>query len=85
MSDVRSELQRRIVERALEDPAFRARLLNAPRDALAEELGVELPPDLEIVVVEERPDRVGIVLPVDLGGLGPDAISAMTGRAPEGR
>jgi hypothetical protein len=83
VSDVRSELQRRIVERALADPAFRARLLETPREALADELGVDLPPDLEVVVVEERPDRIAIVLPVDLGGLGPDAVWAMTGRRPD--
>ena len=83
MSDVRAELQRRIVDRAHADPAFRARLLEAPRDALAEELGVELPPDLEVIVIEERPDRIAIVLPADLGGLGRDAVWAMTGRAPD--
>jgi hypothetical protein len=82
VSDVRAELQRRIVDRAQADPAFRARLLETPREALAEELGVELPSDLEVVVVEERPDRIGIVLPVDLSGLGPDAVWAMTGRPP---
>jgi hypothetical protein len=80
--DVRAELQRRIVDRALADPAFRARLLETPREAVAEELGVELPRELEVVVVEERPDRVAIVMPVDLSGLGPDAVWAMTGRPP---
>lgn len=82
VSDVRSELHGRLVERALADPAFRARLLETPREALAEELGVELQPDLEVVVIEERPDRIAIVLPVDLGGLGRDAVWAMTGRRP---
>ena len=82
MSDVRTELQRRIVDRAQADPAFRTRLLETPREALAEELGVELPLGLEVVVVEERCDRIAIVLPVDLSGLGPDAVWAMTGRPP---
>ena len=82
MSDVRAELQRRLVDRAQADPAFRARLLETPREALAEELGVELPSELEVVVVEERSDRIAIVLPVDLSGLGPDAVWAMTGRPP---
>jgi hypothetical protein len=80
--DVRAELHRRIVDRAQADPAFRARLLESPHEALAEELGVELPAGLEVVVVEERPDLVAIVLPVDLGGLGQDAVWAMTGRPP---
>ena len=83
MSDVRAELQRRILDRAQADPAFRARLLETPREALAEELGVELPSELEVVVVEERSDRIAIVLPVDLSGLGPDAVWAMTGRPPD--
>ena len=83
MSDVRAELRRRILDRAQADPAFRARLLETPREALAEELGVELPSGLEVVVVEERSDRIAIVLPVDLSGLGPDAVWAMTGRPPD--
>ena len=83
MSDVRAELQRRILDRAQADPAFRARLLETPREALAEELGVKLPSELEVVVVEERSDRIAIVLPVDLSGLGPDAVWAMTGRPPD--
>ena len=82
MSDVRAELHRRLVDRALADPRFRERLIETPRDALADELGVELPAGLEVVVVEERPDLVAIVLPVDLGGLGQDAVWAMTGRPP---
>ena len=85
MSDVRTELQRRIVDRAQADPAFRTRLLETPREALAEELGVELPSELEVVVVEERSDRIAIVLPVDLSGLGTDAVWAMTGRPPDPR
>jgi len=83
VSDVRAELQRRILDRAQADPAFRARLLETPREALAEELGVKLPSELEVVVVEERSDRIAIVLPVDLSGLGPDAVWAMTGRPPD--
>jgi hypothetical protein len=82
VSDVRSELHHRLVERAQADPAFRARLVETPREAVAEELGVELPAGLEVVVIEERADRIAIVLPVDLGGLGSDAVWAMTGRRP---
>jgi Nitrile hydratase, alpha chain len=83
VSDVRGELHQRLVQRALADPAFRTRLLETPREAVAEELGVELPPGLEVTVIEERPDRIAIVLPVDLSGLAPDAVWAMTGRPPD--
>jgi hypothetical protein len=77
------DLRARIVRRALSDPEFRARLLASPREAVANELGAELPARLEIVVVEEGPDRIAIVLPVDLSGLGRDAVWAMTGERPE--
>jgi hypothetical protein len=82
VSDVRTELHGRLVKRASSDPAFRARLLETPREALAEELGVQLPGNLEVIVIEERPDRIAIVIPADLSGLGTDAVRAMTGRSP---
>jgi hypothetical protein len=78
----RAVLERRIVERALAEPEFRARLLENPRLAVSEELGFELPDGLEIDVVEERPDRLAIVLPVDLSGIGYDGVWAMTGVRP---
>jgi hypothetical protein len=78
----RAELEGRIVERAQADPAFRERLIATPREALSEELGFELPSGLEIIVVEERPDRLAIVLPVDLTGIGFDGVWAMTGARP---
>jgi hypothetical protein len=84
-SPERADLEGRIVSRALRDPGFRARLVATPREAVAEELGIDLPERLEIVVVEERPDRIAIVLPVALDGLGLDAVWAMTGVRPESR
>lgn len=79
----RTELERRIVGRAQKDPEFRARLLDDPKAALAELLGAELPAALEVEVVQERPDRMCIVLPVDLSGMGIDAVHAMIGHQPE--
>jgi hypothetical protein len=81
-STERQALESRLVTRALVEPGFRERLLAAPREAVAEELGIELPDALEIAVVEESPSRLAIVLPVDLSGLGVDAVWAMTGRRP---
>jgi hypothetical protein len=79
----RPELERRIVGRALADPEFRARLIESPREAVAEELGVSLPERLQIEVVEESANRLAIVLPVDLTGIGLDGVWAMTGRRPQ--
>lgn len=78
----RAELEARIVRRAAADEAFRERLIADPHAALSEELGVALPARLEVEVVQERPDALCIVLPVDLSGMGHDATWAMTGRRP---
>ena len=82
MTGTRAQLESRIVARAQSDSEFRARLLESPREAVAEELGFELPERLEVVVVEEHPDRLAIVLPLDVSGIGPDGVWAMTGRRP---
>jgi hypothetical protein len=78
----RAQIERRIVERAQSDPQFRARLIDDPRAAVGEVLGVDLPERIEVRVVEERPDLMCVVLPVDLSGMGHDAVWAMTGRRP---
>ena len=79
----RTELQARIARRAASDESFRERLLDDPRAALEDELGVAIPKRLEVQVVQERPDCMCIVLPVDLSGMGHDAVWAMTGHQPQ--
>ena len=71
-----------MIDRAQSDPQFRARLIEDPRAAVGEVLGVELPERIEVRVIEERPDLMCVVLPVDLSGMGHDAVWAMTGRRP---
>jgi hypothetical protein len=78
----RHGIEGRVVRRAWEDPEYRERLLRDPRSALAEVLGVELPESLEVVVVEERPNRLCIVLPVDLSGISAEAARVMVGEPP---
>jgi len=78
----RPEIERRIIDLAQSDAEFRARLIDNPRAALAEIVGVEMPDFIEVRVVEERPDLICIVLPVDLSGMGRDAVWAMTGTRP---
>jgi hypothetical protein len=81
--DPRTVLLRRISARAATDPGFRQRLLAFPREAVAEELDIPLPERLEVVVIEEQLDRLAIVLPFDLSGLGTDALWTMTGERPD--
>ncbi len=62
MSDM-SAAHRQVVERATSDPDFRARLMADPRAAVSELLGVDLPADVTITVVEQGPSEAVIVLP----------------------
>ena len=59
----RSELQAQLVERATRDQGFRQELLRDPRGVIERELGVQIPPGVEIRVVEETPTTSYLVLP----------------------
>jgi hypothetical protein len=61
----RAEVERRIIERSLQDDAFRERLLEDPRAALEEELGTRLPEEVDVRAVEESADTIYLVLPSD--------------------
>ncbi len=82
MPTQRHAIEGRIVRRAWAEPEFRQRLLDDPKGALGDELGLELPDRLEVVVVEERPDRLCIVLPVDVSGISVEAARVMVGQPP---
>lgn len=59
----RHEIEAQLIEQANVDPAFRRRLLDDPKAAVADLLGVALPPGMEITVLEEQPGRHYLVLP----------------------
>jgi Nitrile hydratase, alpha chain len=62
-SGTADDAQQRIVDRAMRDPDFRARLLENPQQAIQEELGTSLTTATTIRVVEEQPGEVVLVLP----------------------
>lgn len=68
----RAGMERRVVEKSLQDEDFRERLLENPRVTMEQELGVRLPEDLQVVAVEETADTIYLVLPSTspLGGEG---------------
>ena len=68
----RYEIERKIVERSLQDESFRQKLLADPRAALQEELGARLPKEMEVRAVEETADTIYLVIPSasPLGGGG---------------
>jgi hypothetical protein len=59
----RAEMERRIVQRSIEDDSFRQRLLEDPKAAVEEELGMRLPEEVRMVTVEETADTIYLVLP----------------------
>ena len=59
----RAEMERRLVQRSLEDDAFRQRLLEDPKVAVEQELGTRLPEDVRVVAVEETAETIYLVLP----------------------
>jgi hypothetical protein len=59
----RVDLERRLIERSLQDESFRQRLLKDPRATVEQELGAQLPADMQVQVVEETVDTIYLVLP----------------------
>src|SRR5688500_16377964 len=59
----RAEMERRLLQRSLEDDDFRQRLLEDPKAAVEQELGMRLPEDVRVVALEETADTIYLVLP----------------------
>jgi Nitrile hydratase, alpha chain len=59
----RAEVERRLVERSLQDEDFRRRLLEDPRATVEEELGTRLPEGVQVRAVEETAETIYLVLP----------------------
>ena len=59
----RAEMERTLVQRSLEDESFRQKLLDDPRGTVEQELGTQLPEDVEVRVVEESAQSIYLVLP----------------------
>ncbi|MCL2393577.1 MAG: NHLP leader peptide family RiPP precursor [Acidimicrobiaceae bacterium] len=78
----RHNIEQRIVQKAWAEPEYRDRLLADPKAALSEALGVELPERLRVEVVEEQPDLLCIVVPVDTSGVPYPEAQVMMGVAP---
>ena len=69
--------------RAALDPGFRRRLLDDPRAAVREALGIELPPRMRLAFVEKDPGvDLMVVLPdpvEDVGALSDEQLDAVLG------
>jgi hypothetical protein len=81
----RHHIEESLVARAAADPVFGELLRRDPKAALSQHLRVDLPERLKVEVIEERPDRMVIVIPVDLSAFRRPTIDAMVGRPPPPR
>ncbi len=59
----RAELEQAVLRKAAEDGSFREQLLANPRDTLRTAFGLELPPEIDVRVVQETSSIFYIVLP----------------------
>jgi Nitrile hydratase, alpha chain len=55
-------MERRLIEKSLQDEGFRQRLLEDPKAAL-DELGIRIPEGVRVVAVEETADTIYLVIP----------------------
>ena len=56
-------IRERLLEKAVEDETFRARLLADPKETVQDELGIEAPEGLTLMVHEETANTSHLVLP----------------------
>lgn len=59
----RFEFERKLIERAWEDEAFKQELLSNPKAVYAKESGEKIPTNIEIEILQETANKVYLVLP----------------------
>ena len=58
-----AEMERRLIERSLQDESFKQRLLDDPKGAIEQEPETQLREGIEVRVLEESADTIYLVLP----------------------
>ena len=58
------DLEALLIEKAMADEAFKRELMSNPKAAIAQEVGQELPAELEFEVLEQTPTKLYLVLPM---------------------
>jgi len=59
----RGELERELIQKTVDDPVFKARLLKNPKEAIEKHFDLPIPDEVRIEVIVERPGDYKIVLP----------------------
>jgi hypothetical protein len=63
--EARRAFETRLVEAVWRNPAIRERLRQDPRSVIEELVGVTVPSQMELTIVEETPTKVCLVIPVN--------------------
>lgn len=63
MEQARQTLEAQVLERASTDLQFREQLKHDPRETVSRALGVQVPQDITVQVLEETQSKVYLVLP----------------------
>ncbi len=86
----RQALEAELIGKAMKDETFRKELVRNPKDVFERELGIHVPADIAIEVLEESPTTVYLVLPpapssvgVELADAELEHVAGGTGRGPE--
>jgi hypothetical protein len=80
----RAEMERRLIQRSLQDEDFRQRLLDDPKGSVEQELATQLPEGVEVRVLEESQQTIYLVLPFvselgEGGEISDEALEAVAG------
>ncbi len=71
------DMRRQLTDRAISDEVFRSLLVSNPKDAISQELGVDLPDDMQVKVHESDAQTLHLSLPVtEIGEEQLEAIAA---------
>jgi hypothetical protein len=60
------DIEQLIINKAMEDEAFKQELFSNPKAAITKELNVELPDEVEIEVVQQTPQKLYLVMPLNV-------------------
>ncbi len=67
--NIRKELEAKLIARVLKDESFRNDLHSDTKTTIEKELGIELPDEIDIRIVEENENEVCLVIPHDFSGI----------------
>jgi len=76
---LKENFMQKVAQKAAESPEFRADFMANPKSMMEEKLQFKLPDDLEIVVLEDSPNKIHLVLPSAKEELSEMELSSVSG------